>query len=270
LVSFEYLWFNGEPLAQIETATGAIHWYFNDHLATPILSTNSSGVVDWRVEREPYGSIFATRAGAERHQPLSLPGQEYDPNQPERAYNIFRWYRAGWGRYTQADPIGVRGGTNLYRYAKANPLSYIDPTGLQCSEKCPDCPGGIWLTAGIDVGFTVKIGFAGFGAGVGYFAAQCLSSPKRCHFATLCSRLFGAGASASGTVAIGAQVNAKCAKDLEGIQWGVEGELGKGGGGSVSGDVSPSGSWGAKVGGGAAVGGSAVFQLCEVKTLSCN
>lgn len=24
----------------------------------------------------------------------------------EENYNVFRWYRAGWGRYTQADPLG--------------------------------------------------------------------------------------------------------------------------------------------------------------------
>jgi RHS repeat-associated protein len=137
----EYLWFNGEPLAQIETATGAIDYYFNDHLGAPLLTTNSTGAVDWRVEREPYGSIFATRAGAERHQPLSLPGQEYDPNQPERAYNVFRWYRSSWGRYTQADPLyglliaeGLNplmgGRTEDYAYARENPLRLVDRLGL--------------------------------------------------------------------------------------------------------------------------------------------
>ena len=46
-------------------------------------------------------------------------------------YNVFRWYRAEWGRYTQADPIGLEGGWNLYRYAAANPLTYVDPLGLK-------------------------------------------------------------------------------------------------------------------------------------------
>jgi RHS repeat-associated protein len=140
------VWFNGEPLAQIETATGTIHYYFNDHLGAPLLTTNSTGAIDWRVEREPYGAIFATRVGAERHQPLSLPGQEYDPNQPERAYNVFRWYRSSWGRYGQADPIGLTVGssTHLYSYVDGRPTFARDRLGLVSSAA--DCPQGVCCT----------------------------------------------------------------------------------------------------------------------------
>jgi hypothetical protein len=66
-------------------------------------------------------------------------------------YNIFRWYRPGWGRYTQSDPlligsaqltIGTFDGAaatalyqwqpqhqNAYGYGLTNPLRYHDPTG---------------------------------------------------------------------------------------------------------------------------------------------
>lgn len=45
-------------------------------------------------------------------------------------YNIFRWYRAGWGRYTQADPTGLAAGLNLFAYVKGNPVAVADPYGL--------------------------------------------------------------------------------------------------------------------------------------------
>ena len=51
---------------------------------------------------------LAMRTG-DSHQPLRLPGQEAEqlnlgPNgMTERSYNIFRWYRGGWGRYSQGD-----------------------------------------------------------------------------------------------------------------------------------------------------------------------
>jgi RHS repeat-associated protein len=54
-----------------------------------------------------------------------------DHRRLKRNYNIFRWYRAGWGRYTQADPLSSTGPVpDLYTYGAANPLRYYDPTGL--------------------------------------------------------------------------------------------------------------------------------------------
>ncbi len=132
--AYEYIWFGGKPVAQVETSTGAIHYYFTDHLGTPILQTNSSGAIDWRAEYEPYGDVFTFRAGAARHQPLRFPGQEYDDG--GRAYNIFRWYRGSWSRYTQADPMGLHGGLNVYRYANANPVGATDSTGLAVNLIC--------------------------------------------------------------------------------------------------------------------------------------
>ena len=45
-------------------------------------------------------------------------------------YNIFRWYRANWGRYTQADPLGLFGDPHPFSYAGANPVVNLDPLGL--------------------------------------------------------------------------------------------------------------------------------------------
>jgi RHS repeat-associated protein len=45
-------------------------------------------------------------------------------------YNYFRSYDSRTGRYTQVDPIGLRGGWNGFSYSNQNPLIFTDPTGL--------------------------------------------------------------------------------------------------------------------------------------------
>jgi RHS repeat-associated protein len=42
-----------------------------------------------------------------------------------------RWYAPDQGRFTQPDPIGLAGGTNLYAYVGNGPASLVDPSGLE-------------------------------------------------------------------------------------------------------------------------------------------
>src|SRR4029077_14864796 len=46
-----------------------------------------------------------------------------------------RFYSSTQGRFLGPDPLGLAGGqSNLYAYAAQNPLSVIDPTGLECRD----------------------------------------------------------------------------------------------------------------------------------------
>ena len=127
----EIVWFGAEPVAQ-DSLTGSPVYTFTDHLGAPVLQTDASAAVVWRAEYEPYGQVFTYRVGdAWSSQILRLPGQELsggDDNGDEH-YNIFRWYRGGWGRYTQADPLGLVG--KEFPYASDNPASNTDVLGLR-------------------------------------------------------------------------------------------------------------------------------------------
>jgi len=122
--------------------------------------------VVWRAEYEPYGSVYAYRAGDDGDpQALRLPGQEAADPIVGQEYNIFRWYRSEWGRYTQAAPLAVGGlgifahgrferytipnirrseehadavkewGVGVFSYAAGNPVGVTDSVGLK-ALKC--------------------------------------------------------------------------------------------------------------------------------------
>ncbi len=179
-IAYEYVWFGGQPVAQFDIATNTTHWTFTDHLGTTILQTNAAGAVDWRVEYEPYGTFDALRAGATRHQPLRFPGQEYDGASADRSYNVFRWYRVGWGKYTQADPLEFKGGINLFAYALENTLRYKDPLGLKVYRCCApaDVAGGLvdhcWIKTDKQ---QTQIGFADQGQPAGTDPGGACAAP---------------------------------------------------------------------------------------------
>jgi RHS repeat-associated protein len=49
-----------------------------------------------------------------------------------------RYYDPSSGRFLQRDPIGIRGGLNIYTYVGSRPTSAADPFGLWRSELRPD------------------------------------------------------------------------------------------------------------------------------------
>jgi RHS repeat-associated protein len=132
----EYVWLGDEPVA-VFTPNGTnppnIFHIHNDHLGTPRAVLNTAGQLRWRWLAEP----FATTApetnpaalGAFTFK-LRMPGQ-YADSETGLFYNYFRDYDAGTGRYVQSDPIGLAGGINTYAYVGGNPVSLVDPEGLQ-------------------------------------------------------------------------------------------------------------------------------------------
>jgi RHS repeat-associated protein len=104
---------------------GMIH---NDHLATPQKMTDNTGTVRWGADYKPFGKA-AIVSSATITNNLRFPGQYYD-EETGLHYNYFRDYNPTIGRYVERDPIGQRGGINLYRYVGNNPVKWVDPLGL--------------------------------------------------------------------------------------------------------------------------------------------
>lgn len=135
----ETVWLGDIPVATLRGSS--IYYVHTDHLNAPRLVTQpSDNAIRWRWDRDPFGAISVNEnpsgLGAFSYN-LRLPGQFYD-SETGLNYNYFRDYDPGIGRYVESDPIGLRGGVNTYSYVLANPLSYLDPLGLEvfvCSRK---------------------------------------------------------------------------------------------------------------------------------------
>ena len=89
--------------------------------------TDASGAVVWDRVATPFG-VEVSLTGS-LTQVLRFPGQTNDP-ETSLNQNWHREYAPELGRYVQSDPIGLMGGVNTYAYVRGNPLTRLDPDGL--------------------------------------------------------------------------------------------------------------------------------------------
>jgi RHS repeat-associated protein len=108
--------------------------YQNDHLGTPQKLTAVNGAVVWSAKYSSFGEADVNISSSITNN-LRFPGQYFD-QETNLYYNLFRYYDPAAGRYLRPDPIGMRGGINLFIYALNNPKNYIDPLGLLVPPKC--------------------------------------------------------------------------------------------------------------------------------------
>ena len=176
-IESDVIWFGGRPVASDTTASPDPRFTFTDHLGTPILQTDTLANVVWRAEYEPFGNVFAMRTGGANDQRLRFPGQQvafFNFAGDEENYNIFRWYRSSWGRYTQADPLGVAfSDANAFRYVGGNPLLYLDPSGLVTTRQTYSKRGTLTIPGD---------GFYSLGFGKAFATGECSGCGSRWHF----------------------------------------------------------------------------------------
>ncbi|MGC5340402.1 RHS repeat domain-containing protein, partial [Escherichia coli] len=105
-----------------------ILYFHTDVNGAPEEMTDSDGKIVWETGYQVWGNTIQEKDHGRVEQNLRYQGQYLD-RETGLHYNLHRYYDPDVGRFMVTDPIGLRGGLNLYQYAP-NPLSWIDPLGL--------------------------------------------------------------------------------------------------------------------------------------------
>ncbi|EDL7107765.1 type IV secretion protein Rhs [Salmonella enterica subsp. enterica serovar Dublin] len=122
-----------EQLEPEYTPQRKIHLYHCDQRGLPLALVTPDNTVAWRGEYDEWGNLSGEENPEHLELVIRLPGQQYD-EESGLYYNRHRYYNPGQGRYITQDPIGLKGGWNLYQYP-LNPVTGTDPLGLKVTFK---------------------------------------------------------------------------------------------------------------------------------------
>jgi RHS repeat-associated protein len=146
----ETVWMGDIPVATLQPSGTSIATYYvhTDHLGTPRKITRpSDNSLMWRWDTDPFGTTQPNQNPAGLGPfvfNLRGPGQYYDA-ETGLSHNGYRdCYDPATGRYCQPDPSGLAGGINPYAYVAGNPISFIDPLGLDISYANHLVAGGLY------------------------------------------------------------------------------------------------------------------------------
>ena len=120
------------PLLQREG--GQTFFYLTDHLGLPKELFDTQGRVAWAGTHSAWGKVLdvAHDDGADRPPRTTTPFRllgHYADEETGLAYAYHRYFDPDTARWLSSDPLGFRGGNNLFAF-DGSPTEHVDPLGL--------------------------------------------------------------------------------------------------------------------------------------------
>jgi RHS repeat-associated protein len=112
---------------QGEQISGTSYYYTRDHLGSVRELVDSANAIRAQYDYDAWGN--RTKLNGDLDSEFGYTGH-YFHQQSGLNLALFRAYDSMTGRWLSRDPIGERGGPNLYGYVGNDPLNLIDPLGL--------------------------------------------------------------------------------------------------------------------------------------------
>ena len=132
----EYIFFGGKRIARRDSSSN-VFYYISDHLGTSRVTVQAGQTTAcYDADFYPYGGErIVTNTCPQNYK---FTGKERDSESGLDDFDA-RHYSSSLGRFMHSDPLGmfaadisVPQSWNLYSYVMNNPLSFIDPDGLDC------------------------------------------------------------------------------------------------------------------------------------------
>lgn len=112
---------------QGEQISGASYYYTRDHLGSMRELTDSTVAIRARYDYDPYG--YRTKVSGDLDAEFGYTGHYF--HQPSGlSLAPFRAYDPTTGRWISRDPVGEKGGVNLYAYVRNSSTNAVDPLGF--------------------------------------------------------------------------------------------------------------------------------------------
>ncbi len=129
--TFTYLM--GHQLLGFEKSDGSMFYFLSDALSTVRDVVDSDGGIVASYEFSEYGQRISSSESGASSEKTFVGGLSVQDEVADTGLMLMghRFYEPEVGRFLNRDPIGFRGGLNLFEYAGSRPISRVDHTGLK-------------------------------------------------------------------------------------------------------------------------------------------